>query len=165
MYLKLSRYFHRDFFFLDFELCYFQTSTNSNKYWDIFLELMHSRSNRFLSMKNIINFMDIPDKFKIQINLSIAYIVFLFTFLNAFPHIAITDYGVGGTALLNFSFSGFTLWKWSLYLLFLFLLAASVQITLLKEYKNWYNIVQVLFILSILSMVVMLIFPVSFLPN
>ena len=109
--------------------------------------------------------MDILDKFKVQINLSIAYVVFLFTFLSAFPHIATTDYGVGGIGLLNVSFSGFTLWKWSLYLLFLFLLAASVQITFLKEYKILYTIAQGLFILSMLSIAVMLIFPVSFLPD
>ena len=109
--------------------------------------------------------MGIPDKLNTQINLSIAYIIFLFTFLNMFPHIATTNYGVGGIGFLDFYFIGFNLWKWSLYFLFLFLFAASIQITFLNKYKIVYKLTQGFFIFSTILMVAMLFFPVSFLPD
>ena len=113
---------------------------------------------------NINNIMSEPDKLKTQINLSIAYIVFLFTILNTFPHIMTTNYGVGGIGLLDFSFIGFKLWKLSLYSLFSFLLFASIQITFELDNKILYKLSQVFFIFSIILMIVMLVFPISFLP-
>ena len=109
--------------------------------------------------------MSIPDNLKTQINLSIAYIAFLFLIFNTFPRIATTGYGfsVGDLESTNFLVTGFQLWKGSLYSLFLFLLTASVQITFHDKYKIYYNLSQFFFVLSIIFMVIILIFPISFL--
>lgn len=102
--------------------------------------------------------MDEPEKLKTQINLSIAYIVFLFTLLNTFPDMTTTCYGVQGLGRLDFSFIGFELWKWSLYSLFGFLFSASVQITFSKRYEIWYMLAQILFTLSTILIVAVVFF-------
>jgi len=105
------------------------------------------------------------DKIKIQIEISIFYIIFIFTLISVFPEIKTTGYGIStGTDLSVNIIAGIDFLVWTIYSTFAFIFSSSIFIIRNKESKFLYFINQLFFVLSSILIFLVLIFIISFIP-
>ncbi len=103
--------------------------------------------------------MDKKEKINLQIEISIFYIIFIFTLISTFPNVKLTTYGVN-----NWSFWGINFLVYTIYFLFAFIFSSSIYIILKKENNLFYFLSQFFFILSSGLIFLVLILIVSFIP-